>query len=137
VSQSSLFCPARPPKQNAELGSRLSEAGLIAATPDDLAYSVVLALLIGCGTELLFRGFLYGFFAPLIGQIGALVVAALAYGLGHGSRTTGQAVGSVVSAFAFTIAFALTGSLWWLMLVHTAVGLSGLWWGYRLASSRG
>jgi hypothetical protein len=51
------------------------------------------------------------------------VVAATAYGGAHGFRDIRQFGGSVVSALAFTMGYALTHSLWWLILIHTALPL--------------
>jgi len=58
--------------------------------------------------------------------------AALAYGVSHGYKSPAQFGGSIALSFVFAIAYALTLSLWWLMLVHTAAGLFGAWSGYRL-----
>jgi hypothetical protein len=35
---------------------------------------------------------------------------------------------------AFTIAFVLTASLWWLMLIHSMMGIAGGYGSYRLLS---
>lgn len=59
--------------------------------------------------------------SPWIGTVGAVIVAAIGYGLGHGSKRAGSVGGAVVSSFIFTIAYALTGSLWWLMLLHAGL----------------
>jgi membrane protease YdiL (CAAX protease family) len=113
--------------------AKFEDAGLLVATPADLAVFIPLAFLIGCGTEILFRGFLFWAFSPLVGLSGAVLVMALAYGLGHGFADWQTAAGSLVSAFLFAIAFALTQSLWWLMLIHTFMALFGAWNGYRLS----
>ena len=112
---------------------RLADSGMLSKTPAEFSAFVLKAFAIGCGLEILFRGYLLWVLVPLIGLSGAVVVAALAYGLGHGVKNRNQAIGSVVSAFVFTIAYALTQSLWWLMLFHTFVALHGGWAGYRLA----
>ncbi|HEY1837613.1 MAG TPA: CPBP family intramembrane glutamic endopeptidase [Rhizomicrobium sp.] len=51
---------------------------------------------------------------------------------GHGDKTWLRALSSIGTAFAFTIAYALTRSLWWPMLIHSFMGLYGAWSGYRL-----
>jgi len=48
----------RTTEKDAALRARLDEAGMLAETPRDLVLFVLLALLIGCGWELLYRGFL-------------------------------------------------------------------------------
>lgn len=122
----------RNPEKLAAYRARLDDAGMLMRSSREFALFVVLAFLIGCGAEILFRGFLLWAFAPLIGVAGAVIVAALAYGIGHGFKTWQQALGSVAAAFAFTIAYAATHSLWWLMAIHTAAALHGGWSGYRL-----
>jgi membrane protease YdiL (CAAX protease family) len=91
----------------------------------------------GFGWEILYRGFLLWWLTPLIGIVGAVVIASVAYGLAHGWKSRAEGIGSIVSAFMFTIAFAVTGSLWWLIAVHTALPLVGLLAGWRERNRRG
>lgn len=70
--------------------------------------------------EILFRGYLLLVLAPWIGLPIAVVLAAVSYGAGHGFESVKQFMGSIVAAFAFTIGYALTGSLWWLIVLHAA-----------------
>jgi len=107
---------------------------LLPRTRRELALFLCFALLAGCGWELLYRGFLIWLLLPCVGTIGTVCIAALAYGTAHGYKNRVQFLGSIVSAFAFTIAFVLTGSLWWLMLIHTAAGVAGGFGSYKLAS---
>lgn len=108
---------------------------LFPRTPLEFRWFLLFSLAVGAGWELLYRGFLLFVLAPLIGLVSAIVVAALVYGLGHGYKTRGQLAGSIVSAFAFTVAFAVTGSLWWLMLLHIFMAMSGGWSTYRPLSA--
>ncbi|MGI8704999.1 MAG: CPBP family intramembrane glutamic endopeptidase [Sphingomicrobium sp.] len=85
----------------------------------------------GFGWEILYRGFLLWWLTPLVGIVGAVVIASVAYGLAHGWKGRAQGLGSIVSAFLFTIGYAVTGSLWWLIAVHTALPLIGLLAGRR------
>ncbi|NOT38995.1 MAG: CPBP family intramembrane metalloprotease [Alphaproteobacteria bacterium] len=118
--------------KRAEALEKLKAAGLLVETRADISVYIPLAMLIGCGSELLFRGFLLWAFVPVVGTIGAIVVAGFAYGFGHGFKTWKDGVGSLISAFLFAAAYALTESLWWLMLFHTVVGLNAGWLAYRL-----
>jgi len=120
-------------QREAEFRGALEKAGMLVRTPIELAAFVALAFVIGCGAEILFRGFLLWAFAPLTGTFAAVVIAALAYGVGHGHYSWRQAAGSIVASFAFTIGYAATQSLWWLMLFHTFVAVHGTWRGYRLS----
>jgi len=80
----------------------------------------------GFGWEILYRGFLLWWLTPLVGIVGAVVIASLAYGLAHGWKNRAEGFGSILSAFAFTISYAITGSLWWLIALHIALPLVGL-----------
>lgn len=80
----------------------------------------------GIGWELLYRGYLLWALTPLVGTVAAVIVAAIAYGLGHGSRDTRSLIGATIASFLFTIAYALTGSLWWLILLHSGLPMLGL-----------
>ena len=88
-------------------------------TKQELNTFLLMTLFIGCGWELLYRGFLMMVLTPVIGAATAVALAAIAYGAAHGYQSRGQFIGSIVSAFLFTIGYVLTGSLWWLMLLHT------------------
>ena len=116
---------------------KISDNDLLPRNRHELLLWIGVALLVGCGWELLYRGFLIWFFASHIGTVGAVCIAALAYGAAHGYKNRGQFVASVISAFAFTIAFVLTGSLWWLMIIHTTLAVFGGFLSYKVASDGG
>jgi membrane protease YdiL (CAAX protease family) len=99
---------------------------LFPTTRIETALFLALVLVIGTSWEILYRGYLIWSLTPRIGLIGAVLVAALAYGLAHGLKDLRQAVGSLVAALIFTSAYAVTGSLWWLILIHTALPLFAL-----------
>ena len=92
----------------------------------ETALFVALAPAVGIGWEALYRGFLLWWLTPLVGLVAAVVVASLAYGLAHGWKSHAEGIGSIAAAFLFTIAYALTGSLWWLMMVHSALPIVAL-----------
>lgn len=54
----------------------------------------------------------------------AVVLAALAYGAAHGYHNPRYLFGSIAMASGFTTAYALTGSLWWLIVLHASVPVS-------------
>lgn len=113
---------------------KLANDDFLPRTGYELRLFLGLALLVGCGWELLYRGFLVWFLVPHVGTTGAVCVASFAYAAAHGYKGRGQFLGSLISAFAFTIAFVLTDSLWWLMLIHTGTGVAGGFASYKLAS---
>jgi hypothetical protein len=54
----------------------------------------------------------------------AVVLAALAYGAAHGYHNPRHFFGSIAMALGFATAYALTGSLWWLIVLHASVPVS-------------
>jgi membrane protease YdiL (CAAX protease family) len=94
-------------------------------TLPELRAFLVLGVVLGAGWEILYRGFLLLVLTPFTGTTGAVALSALAYGAGHGFDSRKQFVGSIVAAFVFTIAYALTHSLWWLIVLHAGVACSG------------
>ncbi len=74
--------------------------------------------------EVLFRGYLLLVLPPLTGLPLAVGLAAVAYGAAHGYKTLQQFLGSIAASFAFTIGYALTGNLWWLIVLHAAAPVS-------------
>ena len=136
VLVSYLQAVPRDPARLAAMRARMKGAGPQPASPREYRLSIVFAFVIGCGTELLFRGYLLWALAPIAGLAGAVSIAALAYGIGHGFRNRKQALMAILSALVFTAAYVATGSLWWLMLIHTAAALQGGWAGYRLSRAK-
>lgn len=114
----------------------MREQKALPSTPREMAVFAVLSVLLGAGWELLYRGFLLLVLTPVTGTVGAVTLSALAYGMGHGYNGLKPFIGSIVAAFAFTLAYVGTGSLWWLMLVHTALPLSVGWSAYRKGVNR-
>jgi hypothetical protein len=55
--------------------------------------------------------------------------------VGHGYQGVGKMAASIVSALLFTLAYVLTGSLWWLMLLHVLLPLYMGLSGYRAFNS--
>jgi membrane protease YdiL (CAAX protease family) len=130
------FIAKRKPtgRSNAKAAERLAKDPSRPRTHQELTLFLAFALLAGCGWELLYRGFLIWFLVPHVGTAIATCIAAMAYGAAHGFKSRNQFVASMLSAFAFTVAFVLTGSLWWLMLIHTAAGIAGGVVSYKAAT---
>ena len=96
-----------------------------------------LATTVGMTTcwELLYRGYLLLVLVPLVGTPLAVTLAALSYGAAHGYTSLRQFLGSIIAAFAFTIAYALTGSLWWLIMLHAAAPVTMMYSVRRMQAS--
>jgi membrane protease YdiL (CAAX protease family) len=116
--------PKRSPREDEAMGQLPQDRD------ETLAY-LAFTSFAGFGWEILYRGFLLWWLTPLVGIAAAVVIASLAYGLAHGWKSRAHGLGSILSAFLFTIGYALTGSLWWLIAIHTALPLVGLIAGWR------
>lgn len=101
-------------------------AKLLPGTKSELRLFLVLAVAVGVGWELLYRGFLIFYLVPLTGIYGAVLLTATAYGVAHGFKSKAQFIGSILSAFAFTIGYVVSHSLWWLMLLHLGLPIVSL-----------
>lgn len=96
---------------------------MLPQTPEEWPAFVAFCLTVGVAWEVLYRGYLLWVLSPIVGTVGAAVVASLAYGLAHGVKSWKRAVGSLMAAALFTTGYAITQSLWWLMLIHTSLPL--------------
>lgn len=111
------------PEKRAQLLAQLKEDQMLPRNATELRTFIVSCLMLGAGWEIIYRGFLMLVLVPLTGVVGAVALSATAYGAAHGYASPRQFILSIVSAFVFTIAFAATHSLWWLMLIHAGLPL--------------
>lgn len=84
------------------------------------------SVLMTAAWEILFRGYLLLVVPPLTGLPVAIALAAIAYGAAHGYKNPRQFAGSVAASFAFAIGYALSKSLWWLIVLHAAAPVTML-----------
>ena len=112
---------SRPLRPEVEAARR----ALFPDTPGETCLFLLVTLAAGGGWEILYRGFLLFYLPPATGVWGAIVIAAFAYGAAHGFKAAKQFAASVMSALAFTIGYAVTANLWWLMVLHTGLMLLG------------
>ena len=122
-----LAAIARFRKPSSDHAVREEGAIMHPETTEEVWLFVLFAVTLGVAWELLYRGFLLWALEPHISTVGAIIVAATAYGCAHGYKSAGRFTASIASAFVFTIAYALSRSLWWLMLLHAALPLMGAW----------
>ena len=109
-----------------EANSAESQGGkLLPETRVETIVFVVLAIELGCSWEVLYRGFLLWALSPILGLTSSVLIAAGAYGVAHGFKGLKSLILGLASALVFTVAFAVTRSLWWLMLVHCGLPLVG------------
>ena len=89
----------------------------------DLALFLAFAVSVGVSWEVLYRGYLMWSLRPELGTLGAIALASASYGLAHGVKSWKSLVASLISALVFTLAYAVSGSLWWLMILHAGLPL--------------
>jgi membrane protease YdiL (CAAX protease family) len=73
--------------------------------------------------EVIFRGFLIWVLTPLLGVVGAVIAAALCFGIGHAASMRWAFFATCVGLL-LGIVYALTESLWGIMIAHVAQNLS-------------
>ena len=82
------------------------------------------------GEEIVYRGFMITYLSELLGEGGwataaTLIVPALAFGVAHFYQGGRAVVKIIAMALLFGFFFYRTGSLWPLILLHTAIDAVG------------
>ena len=109
---------------------KFRELGFLPATGTQYLHFLFLCVCAGVGEEIVYRGFLITYCAEVFGTggwaaVGALLVPAVSFGVAH-IYQGGQAVIKIVAmALLFGFFFYRTGSLWPLILLHTAIDAVG------------
>ena len=90
------------------------------------------AVTAGICEELLFRGFLIGYFANFTGLIQAALISSVCFGIGHAYQGPRYVlVTAIVGAFLGGV-YLVTGSIVLPMLIHAGMDLYSGWMGYRV-----
>ena len=100
----------------------------------ELAVFTPVAVTAGVWEELFYRGFLMWFFAPVTGVAGAVAATAVLFGVGHLYQGWKGVLRTTAVGLLFGAGYALTGSLWWLMLLHAAVDIFAGFLAFRVYS---
>jgi membrane protease YdiL (CAAX protease family) len=103
-------------------------------TGAELAMFLVVAVTAGVWEELLYRGFLMWFLAP-DGPATAVIGSSLIFGLGHAYQGGRGVLVTAGVGLVFALAYALSASLWWLMVAHALIDIHGGIAAYRLHRS--
>ena len=109
-----------------EPGEQDTLASILPRSANELWLFAAFSFFAGFGWEVLYRGFLLFYLVPIIGLPMSVAVASIAYGISHGVKDTKRLAGSIAFAFVFTAGYVLTGSLWWLVLIHIALPLTAM-----------
>ena len=100
----------------------------IKITPDtrgELALFMLVSLTAGVWEELLYRGFLIWFLAPLVSLSGAVILSSLVFGLGHVYQGLRGVFVTASIGLALAGLYVLSGTLWWLMAAHALIDIYG------------
>ena len=110
-------------EDNAATQRRLDALHIVPQTRTEFLLWPIMVLVASPFEELLFRGFLIWFFANFAGLWGAVLLSSLLFGLGHAYQGWRGILRTALIGLAFGIAYALTQSLWWLMVAHVILNL--------------
>ncbi len=119
-----LLCKVTPERMAAARNHRDS-LRILPEMRAEMALFAVMAIIASPFEELLFRGFLMWFFLPFGGLWGGAVLSSLLFGTAHAYQGWRGILRTGMVGFAFAAAYALTHSLWWLMLAHIVLNLGG------------
>ncbi|MEO1969205.1 MAG: CPBP family intramembrane glutamic endopeptidase [Sphingomonadaceae bacterium] len=120
-----LFLTRRGPEQKALIKRRLIDSRMAPQTRAEFVLFPQVALIGSIAEELFFRGYMFWILGPMLGVWGAAVATALLFGIAHAYQGLAGIVRTGLIGLAFGIGFALTGSLWWLIIAHALMNLAG------------
>lgn len=107
-------------------------AFMLPRTASEEAWFVGLAVTAGCCEELLYRGYLVWFFAPWLGQVGAMLLVVIGFGVGHAYQGRRGAIKAALTGAVMGAIVLGTGSLIPAMLAHALIDIGGGTVGYWL-----
>lgn len=123
----------RSAERLASLRQRIQALRILPRTREERWLFPALAVAGSSFEELLYRGFLIGFFSPAAGASGAAVLSSALFGLGHLYQGWRGVLRTATIGLALAIGYLLTRSLWWLVLAHAIFNLAGGLLAWRLA----
>jgi membrane protease YdiL (CAAX protease family) len=110
---------------------------LLPATARERRWFRAVSVTAGICEEILFRGFLIWFFAPLVGTAGAVAASSVSFGLVHAYQGWKGIRRITIGGAVMAGLYVASGTLWAPILVHAAVDLSAGVVARRLASPPG
>ncbi len=119
----------------------LRELGFMPSTPTQFLNFIFLAVAAGFAEEIVYRGFMITYLLDLFGSEGwavgaALLLPAISFGVGHFYQGGRAVVKIIAMAILFGFFYWRTGTLWPLMLLHTAIDVFGGLMSWYLLSRR-
>lgn len=110
--------------------------GFMPSTATQFLNFIFLAVAAGFCEEVIYRGFMITYLLELLGDHAlsvpaALIIPAVAFGLGHYYQGGKAVLKIILMAILFGFFYLRTETLWPLMLLHTAIDIVGglmSWW---------
>lgn len=136
-----VFREAGNEESREETRKEFQKMGFMPATATQFLNFIFLAVAAGFSEEVVYRGFMVTYLSEWLGAgpwstVGVLVIPALAFGLGHFYQGGKAVVKIVAMAILFGFFYLRTGTLWPLMLLHTAIDVFGGLMSWYLLSRR-
>lgn len=107
-------------------------AFMLPHTATEERWFVALAVTAGFCEELLYRGYLVWFFAPWLGQAGAMLLVVVAFGVGHAYQGRRGAIKATLAGAVMGAIVLGTDSLIPAMIAHALIDVGGGTLGYWL-----
>ena len=131
-----IFLEAGKEESRAETRRAFHKLGFMPASATQFLNFIFLAVAAGVSEEIVYRGFMITYLQDLLGtsplgNAASLVIPALGFALGHFYQGYKAVFKIIVMAILFGFFYLRTGTLWPLMLLHTAIDIfAGLmsWW---------
>jgi uncharacterized protein len=113
---------------------RLRSFEMLPQTSAEFALYPVAAIIGSTCEELLYRGYLITVLTLPLGLPGAVLASSALFGIAHVYQGAIGVVRTMIIGLGFGVGFALTHSLWWLLVAHASANLSGLFLARRIAT---
>ena len=115
--------------------------GFMPATATQFLNFIFLAVAAGVSEEIVYRGFMITYLQDVLGAgplatFGVLLIPAISFGLGHFYQGAKAVIKIIAMAILFGFFYLRTGTLWPLMLLHTAIDVFGGLMSWHLLSRR-
>ncbi len=125
------------PDRQLETRTKFRQLGFLPVNGSQYLHFLFLCVCAGVGEEIVYRGFMITYLRDLLGAtepwaiVTTLVLPAMSFGMAHFYQGTHAVIKIVAMALLFGFFFYRTGTLWPLILLHTAIDAVGglLNWG--------
>jgi membrane protease YdiL (CAAX protease family) len=121
-----LVTLVKPEAREKQMVALQSIEFFLPCTPQARRWWAALSIVVGVAEEIIFRGFLIRYMLALPigwGVGGAVIAAAVVFGIDHGYQGIAGLISTTILALVFSALFFASGSLWLPMLVHALIDM--------------